>query len=129
VMAQECNPSNPSTGEAKAKGLPNSSQLLFYLKKKSAGHPLTHTCNPTYSGGRDQEDRSSKPTWASSSQDPISKKKKITKKDLWSDSRCRPWDKTSALGKKKTLPAMMWWSLLLTQVSLFIATGSQPSFL
>jgi hypothetical protein len=30
-------------------------------------------CNPSYSGGRDQEDRSSKPAWANSSQDPISK--------------------------------------------------------
>jgi hypothetical protein len=35
--------------------------------------PVTHACNPSYSGGRDQEDRSSKPAWANSSQDPISK--------------------------------------------------------
>jgi hypothetical protein len=34
--------------------------------------PLAHTCNPSYSGGRDQEDRSSKPAQANSSQDPIS---------------------------------------------------------
>jgi hypothetical protein len=24
---------------------------------------VAHTCNPIYSGGRDQEDRSSKPAW------------------------------------------------------------------
>jgi hypothetical protein len=35
---------------------------------------VEHTCNPSYSGGRDQEDR--KPAQANSSQDPISKKKK-----------------------------------------------------
>jgi hypothetical protein len=34
----------------------------------------TYTCNPSYSGGRDQEDCSSKPAWASSLQDSISKK-------------------------------------------------------
>jgi hypothetical protein len=29
--------------------------------------PVVHTCNPSYSGGRDQEDRNSKPTLANSS--------------------------------------------------------------
>jgi hypothetical protein len=33
---------------------------------------VAHTCNPSYSGGRDQEDHSSKP--AIGSQDPIFKK-------------------------------------------------------
>jgi hypothetical protein len=47
---------------------------------------LTHACNPSYSGGRDQEDRSSKPARANSSWDPISKKP-IRKKGL----RWRPW--------------------------------------
>jgi hypothetical protein len=28
---------------------------------------VAHACNPSYSGGRDQEDRSSKPAWANSS--------------------------------------------------------------
>jgi hypothetical protein len=43
--------------------------------------PVAHACNPSYSVGRDQEDRGSKPAWANSSGDPISKKKKkITKK-------------------------------------------------
>jgi hypothetical protein len=34
---------------------------------------VAHTCNPSYSGGRDQEDHSSKPTQANSLQDPILK--------------------------------------------------------
>jgi hypothetical protein len=34
---------------------------------------VAHACNPSYSGGRDQEDLSSKPTQANSSQDPILK--------------------------------------------------------
>jgi hypothetical protein len=42
---------------------------------------VTHTYNPNYSRGRDQEDRSSKPAWPNSSQDPISKKT-ITKTGL-----------------------------------------------
>jgi hypothetical protein len=32
------------------------------------------SCNPSYRGGRDQEDRSSKPAWANILRDPISKK-------------------------------------------------------
>jgi hypothetical protein len=35
--------------------------------------PVAHTGNPSYSGGRDQEDRGSKPAGANSSQDPILK--------------------------------------------------------
>jgi hypothetical protein len=35
---------------------------------------VAHTCNPSYTGGRDQEDFSSNLAWANSSQDPISKK-------------------------------------------------------
>jgi hypothetical protein len=48
--------------------------------------PVAHTCNPSYSGGRDKEDCGSKPAWANSSQDPILKKA-FPKKDWWSDSR------------------------------------------
>jgi hypothetical protein len=33
--------------------------------------PMAHACNPSYSGGRDQEDPSSKPAWVNSSQDTI----------------------------------------------------------
>jgi hypothetical protein len=38
-----------------------------------AGHLcVSHTFNPSYLGGRDQEDHSLKPTWANSSQNSIS---------------------------------------------------------
>jgi hypothetical protein len=40
---------------------------------------VAHASNPSYSGGRDQEDHGSKSDWANSAQDPISKKP-ITKK-------------------------------------------------
>jgi hypothetical protein len=35
---------------------------------------VAHTCNPSYSGGRDQEDHSARPSLANSSKDPTSKK-------------------------------------------------------
>jgi hypothetical protein len=44
------------------------------IKKKIAGRaPLVHACNPSYSGGRDQEDHGQKPAQADSSRDPILK--------------------------------------------------------
>jgi hypothetical protein len=36
--------------------------------------PVAHPCNPSYSGGRDQEDHSSKPAQANSSTRPYLKK-------------------------------------------------------
>jgi hypothetical protein len=39
---------------------------------------VAHACNPSYSGGRDQEDQGSKPAGANSLQDPVSIKS-ITK--------------------------------------------------
>jgi hypothetical protein len=38
-------------------------------------------CNPSYSGGRDQEDCSSKPAWTNNLQDPILRKP-FSKKSL-----------------------------------------------
>jgi hypothetical protein len=35
--------------------------------------PVAHSCNPSYSGGRDQEDCSLKPAWTNSLQEPILK--------------------------------------------------------
>jgi hypothetical protein len=50
-------------------------ELYHTLKKNQRSQVLvTHTCNPTYSGGRDQENRCSRPAWANSSPDPILKK-------------------------------------------------------
>jgi hypothetical protein len=43
---------------------------------------VAHASNPSYLGGRDQEDLGLKPAWANSSQDPILKKKKNHKKGL-----------------------------------------------
>jgi hypothetical protein len=43
---------------------------------------VAHVCKPSYSGGRDQEARGSKPTRPHSSRDPISKET-IAKKGWW----------------------------------------------
>jgi hypothetical protein len=48
--------------------------LRFRAKTRNCQAPVTHTCNPSYSGGRDQEDHSSKPAWANSAWDLVSKK-------------------------------------------------------
>jgi hypothetical protein len=48
--------------------------------KQTCGSPVAHICNPSYSGGRDQEDRGSKPTRAHSSWDPILKDRTKQKK-------------------------------------------------
>jgi hypothetical protein len=62
---------------------------------------VAHACNPSYSGGRDQEDCSLKPARTNSSGDPILKIS-ITKKDWWSASRCGPWVQTPVLHSKQT---------------------------
>jgi hypothetical protein len=46
---------------------------------------VAHTCNPSYSEGRDQEDHGSKPAWGSSLRNPVLKKT-ITGKGWWSGS-------------------------------------------
>jgi hypothetical protein len=43
------------------------------IKMKPRLGTVAHTCNPSYSGGRDQEDHGSEPAWANSSKDPILK--------------------------------------------------------
>jgi hypothetical protein len=45
------------------------------VKRKELGSRalMVHSCNPSYSGGRDQEDLGSKSAWGSRSRDPISK--------------------------------------------------------
>jgi hypothetical protein len=50
--------------------------------KKSSQTLVDHTCNLSYSGGRDLEDHDSKPAQANSSRHPLKKKNKkpITKK-------------------------------------------------
>jgi hypothetical protein len=62
-----------------------------YIKKKQRSWaPVVHACNLNYSGGRDQEDRSSKPDQENSSQDPILKKIPH-KKSWWSGPKLKPW--------------------------------------
>jgi hypothetical protein len=49
--------------------------LAFYVPQNTYFHKikiilavhLVHACNPSYSGGRDQEDFGSKPGWANNS--------------------------------------------------------------
>jgi hypothetical protein len=51
--------------------------LWLAEKKKPTSQALVaHTCNPSYSGGRDQEDHSLKPALANSSETLSQKKKK-----------------------------------------------------
>jgi hypothetical protein len=47
---------------------------------------MARAYNPSYLGGRHQEDHSSKPTRGNSSKDPMSKKT-LQKQGLWSGSR------------------------------------------
>jgi hypothetical protein len=47
--------------------------------------PVVHACNPSYSGGREQKDHSSRTVQTNSSGDPILKIPN-TKKDWWSGS-------------------------------------------
>jgi hypothetical protein len=56
-------------------------QNVCNKKDKDSRGLVAHTCNPRYSGGRDQEDQSLKPAWANSSRDTILKQP-ITKKGL-----------------------------------------------
>jgi hypothetical protein len=56
-------------------------------------------CNPSYSGDKDKDDCSSRPAWANSSQDPISKIA-ITKKG-WCGALCFLCSNTPQHQKKK----------------------------
>jgi hypothetical protein len=53
--------------------------LIYEARITCSRGLLSHAHNPSYPGGRNQEDSGSKPTWANSSGDPISKRP-ITKK-------------------------------------------------
>jgi hypothetical protein len=63
----------------------------------SSREPMAHACHPSYSGGRDMEDRDSKPVQENRSQDPISKKPFTEKGWLeW------PWIQNPVLQNKQT---------------------------
>jgi hypothetical protein len=68
---------------------------------------VAHTCNPSYLGSWDGEDCSSKPAWAKSSQNPISKNRQ-TKMDccvteVWCAcfANVKPWVQIPVLLKEK----------------------------
>jgi hypothetical protein len=60
-------------------------QPISKKKKKKPRLPVAHTCNPLYSGCRDQEDCSLKSARTRSSQDPVLKIL-FTKEAWWSGS-------------------------------------------
>jgi hypothetical protein len=61
--------------------------MIPFIKCSKSQVLVAHACNPSYSGGRGQEDLSLRPAQTSSLRDPISKKKKkIMKKGWWSGS-------------------------------------------
>jgi hypothetical protein len=62
---------------------------------------VAHTCNPSYSGGRYQEDHGSKPAQADSLQDLISKKP-VIKKDWCMAQSVGPEFKPQHCKKKKS---------------------------
>jgi hypothetical protein len=56
--------------------------------------PIAHACDPSYSGGRGQEDGGLKPAQTNSLRDPVSKeaitkKKKKSKKTIMNKSLCK----------------------------------------
>jgi hypothetical protein len=61
--------------------------LLLIKLEVCAWARVAHSCNPSYLGGRDQEDHCSKPPQANGLQDPILKKTHHTKRA--GGSRCR----------------------------------------
>jgi hypothetical protein len=65
--------------------------------------PVAHACNPSYSGGRDQEDHGLKPAQANSLQDPILKKP-FTKTGLveWLKVKALSSSPSTPLKKKET---------------------------
>jgi hypothetical protein len=69
--------------------------------------PVAHTCNPSYSGGRDQEDHSLKSAQANSFM--ISYLKNTHHEKGWqSGSRWRPWVRSPVLQKKKKMLKLFW---------------------
>jgi hypothetical protein len=73
---------------------------VVLFKTKHGWGASGSNCSPSYSGGRDQEDCSLKPTWANSLLNSISTKS-ITKKGMGSGSRCRPWVQIPVPQKQK----------------------------
>jgi hypothetical protein len=76
--------------------------------------PVAHACNPSYSGGSDQEDPSSKPAWASNSGDPILNKTITQKKAGTVAQGLGPEFKPQYRERKKSLRSIVFlgWQIL-----------------
>jgi hypothetical protein len=80
---------------------------------------VAHACNPSYSGGRDQEDCSSKPAWANDSErDPISKNPHKNTADGGAQSE-DPEFKPQHCKKKQFTSLLLEWLLTRTQTTNF----------
>jgi hypothetical protein len=62
-----------TNGKTEVQAIPGIKQDPISKINNASQAPVAHACNPSYSGGRDQEDCSSKPAQANSSRDPVSK--------------------------------------------------------
>jgi hypothetical protein len=63
--------------------------VLSHKNVSNSRSQVAHSCDPRYSGGRDQEGQGSKSAWTNSSQDPILKKNPSQKKP-GGMAGCRP---------------------------------------
>jgi hypothetical protein len=97
------------------KGLQSRSVQIFlrpYLKNNQCSQvPVAQAWNPSYSGGRDQEDHDLKPAHAKSLWELISKKPITIKRGWWDGSRCRPWVQALVphTWKKIANSKKVWW--------------------
>jgi hypothetical protein len=66
---------------------------------------VAHDCNPSYSGGRDQEDCSSKPAWTNNSTRPYLKKP-FTKIGLVGRLKVRAMSSSPSTTQKKSFTAI-----------------------
>jgi hypothetical protein len=74
----------------------------YAIRRKKSWESLAQACNPSYSGGRDQEDHGSKPAQANSSMRPYLKKS-FTKTGLveWLKVKALSLSPSPAKKKKK----------------------------
>jgi hypothetical protein len=71
--------------------------------------PVAHACNPSYSGGRDQEDQGLKPACANSSQDSISKMPNTKKAGRVAQvsGKCEALSSNHSTANKQTKPLVL----------------------
>jgi hypothetical protein len=90
--------------------LSNDRCIFNFIRNSQSGRALAaHACNPSYSGGRDQENCSSKPGELQFETSPGKQSvrpylEKNTKKDWWSGLRCRFCVQALGLQNKQTKP-------------------------